>query len=315
MLSRNNSVLLYILSSSHPNPSFGILLFLLLRLQLIPRPHELRRNVAILNLRQRHPLSPPSAPQIHDVEVITLPPIIERYRGSQRKRAVVLQFRLQHRLVIADVDERRRVGPQPHGRAGGNGRRQPDVHDVARTQSERFEHPLRQERVVVRAAEVDGASHRPREGGRGGVMVLVDGDGDAGRGDVGDAGHLEQPRDLRLAVGDGIPKVPGEAHLVARVDVAVAEHAHGRIEQPVLEGQGYASSVADGIDGIRGRGDVFGIVILHGLFQYGDGLGVGPLRCQEGHEAVAEEGGGGVLGGGVEVERRGRRRRGGDGSG
>lgn len=138
--------------------SFVLPLRLPLRLELIPRSDELGRDVAILHLRRGHPLPPWRAPQVHHVEVIPLASIVEGYRAPERERAVVFQLRLEHGLVVTDIEELRGVGSQPHRAAGGGVRNEPHVHDVERAQSQGFEHPPRQEDEVVRRAEVDGAA-------------------------------------------------------------------------------------------------------------------------------------------------------------
>ena len=167
-----------------------------LRLELIPRPNELGRDVAILNLRRGHPLPPRRAPKIDNVEVIPFSAIIEGYRATERKRAVVLQLRLEDGLMIANGHEFRRVRSQPYRAAGGGARDEPHVHDVERSQSQGFEHPPGEEDEVVRRSEVDGPPDGAGQGRRRGVVMLVGGEGNAGGGYALDAGYLEQPRHL-----------------------------------------------------------------------------------------------------------------------
>lgn len=167
-----------------------------LRLELIPRPNELGRDVAILNLRRGHPLPPRRAPKIDNVEVIPFSAIIEGYRAPERQCAVVLQLRLEDGLMIANGHEFRRVRSQPYRAAGGGARDEPHVHDVERSQSQGFEHPPGEEDEVVRRSEVDGPPDGAGQGRRRGVVMLVGGEGNAGGGHALDAGYLEQPRHL-----------------------------------------------------------------------------------------------------------------------
>lgn len=167
-----------------------------LRLELIPRPNELCRDVAILNLRRGHPLPPRRAPEVDHVEVIPFSAIIEGYRAPERQCAVVLQLRLEDGLMIANGQEFRRVRSQPDRAAGRGARDEPHVHDVERSQSQGFEHPPGEEDEVVRRSEVDGPPDGAGQGRRRGVVMLVGGEGNAGGGHALDAGYLEQPRHL-----------------------------------------------------------------------------------------------------------------------
>jgi hypothetical protein len=166
-------------------------LHLPLRLELIPRPNEFRRYVAILHLRRRHPLPPGRAAQVHDVEVVPLPAIIEGYRAPERQCAVVLQFRLEYRLMIADAKEFRSMGTQSHRAPRGSIRHESHVDDVERAQSQRLEHPFREEYEVVRGTEVDGTAHGAVERRRRRMVMLVRREGNAGGRHALDARYLE----------------------------------------------------------------------------------------------------------------------------
>mmetsp|Transcript_8846 Transcript_8846/g.19493 ORF Transcript_8846/g.19493 Transcript_8846/m.19493 type:complete len:251 (+) Transcript_8846:229-981(+) len=198
--------------------------------------------------------------------------------------------------MVRDLREGRFVRTQPHRRPGRHVLDEADVDHVPRPEPQGDEHPAREEDVVGRGAEVDRAADHGGEGvtGAGGGGGRR-GDGDAGSGgDPFDAGDFEEPGDLDFASLDDPPETHGQAHFVARLDVAVRKRSHGRIEQGLVQGHGdETSSAVRLIFGHRAGDDFLGVVILDLLFQKGQIPRLLPSRLQE-RQDVRVEGRGGT---------------------